>query len=77
MNTPVPTATEISVEVSTAPPGPPAQAVLVEIPTAITLAITSGASKRVPGIAPLLDEVLRVVISQRMAFRCRTNAVPG
>src|SRR6476646_10681979 len=56
-NTPVPTATEMSFESSIAPPGPPAQAVLVEIPTAITPAATSGATKRVLRIPPLLDEV--------------------
>src|SRR6185503_252143 len=57
-NTPVPTATEMSFVSSIAPPGPPAQAVFVEIATAITPAATSGATKRVPRMPPLLDVVL-------------------
>ena len=46
---------------SIAPPGPPAQAVPVEIPTATTPATISGATKRILGIPSLLDEVLKIV----------------
>jgi hypothetical protein len=49
MKTPVPTATEISAESSTTPPGPPAHAVLVVIAKAVTATVSSGATKRVPG----------------------------
>src|SRR6185369_8210322 len=66
-NTPVPTATEMSAESSIAPPGSPAQAVLVETPTAITAAATSGATKRVLRIPRLLDEVPKIVIPERMS----------
>src|SRR4029079_17216001 len=51
-------------------PGPPAQAVLVEIPTAITPAATSGATTRIPRISPLLDDVPKALIAERMARSC-------